>query len=66
LAVSTHRPRVGIVHRQNDDVHGIRRFMRDGHTEVVKVHGALSSNDGEFVLGWVRRDRHSRPPALSA
>ena len=41
-----------IVHRQNDDAYGIWRFTRDGHTEIVKVHGALSSNDGDIVLGW--------------
>lgn len=23
------------------------------HTKVIKVHGALSSNDGHIVLGWV-------------
>lgn len=41
-----------IVHRQNDDAYGIWRFTRGGHTEVVKVQGALSSNDGDIVLGW--------------
>ncbi|AKU11101.1 LysR family transcriptional regulator [Azoarcus sp. CIB] len=41
-----------IVHRQNDDAYGIWRFTRDSHTEVVKVQGALSSNDGDIVLGW--------------
>lgn len=41
-----------IVHRQNDDAYGIWRFMRDGRTEIIKVHGALSSNDGDIVLGW--------------
>jgi DNA-binding transcriptional LysR family regulator len=39
-----------IVHRQNDDAYGIWRF-NEGE-EVVKVHGALSSNDGDIVLGW--------------
>ena len=38
-----------IVHRQNDEAHGVWRF-EDG--EVVKVRGALSSNDGDIVLGW--------------
>jgi DNA-binding transcriptional LysR family regulator len=38
-----------ILHRQNDDAYGIWRFS-DG--DVVKVHGALSSNDGDIVLGW--------------
>lgn len=41
-----------IVHRQNDDAYGVWRFLLDGRTEIVKVHGALSSNDGDIVLGW--------------
>lgn len=41
-----------IVHRQNDDAYGVWRFIQNGRTEVVKVHGALSSNDGDIVLGW--------------
>ena len=41
-----------IIHRQNDDAYGIWRFLHHDHTEVVKVHGALSSNDGDIVLGW--------------
>lgn len=41
-----------IVHRQNDDAHGVWRFLAHGRTEIVKVHGALSSNDGDIVLGW--------------
>ena len=41
-----------IVHRQNDDAHGIWRFQHHDHMEAVKVHGALSSNDGDIVLGW--------------
>jgi DNA-binding transcriptional LysR family regulator len=44
-----------IVHRQNDEAHGVWRFTSgDGEEqgEVVKVHGALSSNDGDIVLGW--------------
>lgn len=41
-----------ILHRQNDDAYGIWRLTRDGHSEVVKVHGMLSSNDGDIVLGW--------------
>lgn len=41
-----------IIHRQNDDAYGIWRFLHQDHTEVVKVHGALSSNDGDIVLGW--------------
>ncbi|MGB9107609.1 MAG: LysR substrate-binding domain-containing protein, partial [Telluria sp.] len=44
-----------IVHRQNDEAHGVWRFHSgegEEHGEVVKVHGALSSNDGDIVLGW--------------
>ena len=41
-----------IIHRQNDDAYGIWRFLRGDESEVVKVHGALSSNDGDIVLGW--------------
>lgn len=41
-----------IVHRQNDDAYGAWRFLVKGRTEIIKVHGALSSNDGDIVLGW--------------
>lgn len=41
-----------IVHRQNDDAYGVWRFLIDGRTEIVKVHGALSSNDGAIVQAW--------------
>lgn len=41
-----------IVHRQNDDAYGVWRFLVNGRTEAVKVHGALSSNDGDIVQGW--------------
>jgi LysR family transcriptional activator of dmlA len=41
-----------IIHRQNDDAYGVWRLMHNGHSEVVKVQGALSSNDGDIVLGW--------------
>lgn len=41
-----------IVHRQNDDAYGVWRFLIDGRTEIVKVHGVLSSNDGDIVQGW--------------
>ena len=47
--LSSHRC---IFHRQNDDAYGIWRFTRNRKTEVIKVHGALSSNDGDIVLGW--------------
>jgi LysR family transcriptional activator of dmlA len=42
-----------IIHRQNDDAYGIWRFHAPRtNSEVVKVHGMLSSNDGDIVLGW--------------
>jgi LysR family transcriptional regulator, transcriptional activator for dmlA len=41
-----------IVHRQNDDAYGVWRFVTREHSEVIKVHGALSSNDGDIALGW--------------
>ncbi|PJX27987.1 LysR family transcriptional regulator [Advenella sp. S44] len=41
-----------IIHRQNDDAYGIWRFVHQNHSEVVKVEGMLSSNDGDIVLGW--------------
>jgi LysR family transcriptional activator of dmlA len=41
-----------IIHRQNDDAYGIWRFLQEEHSEVVKVQGMLSSNDGDIVLGW--------------
>jgi len=41
-----------IVHRQNNEAYGVWRFLVDGRTDVVKVQGALSSNDGAIVQGW--------------
>lgn len=41
-----------IVHRQNGDAHGVWRFLQGDESEAIKVHGALSSNDGDIVLGW--------------
>ncbi|MDR6585200.1 LysR family transcriptional regulator [Herbaspirillum sp. BH-1] len=41
-----------IIHKQNDDAYGIWRFMHDQHNEVMKVKGAMASNDGDIVLGW--------------
>ncbi len=41
-----------IVHRRNDDAHGVWRFVRDGEAEGVKVRAAPSSNDGDIVPGW--------------
>ena len=42
-----------IVLRQNDVAYGSWRFIRDRQAETVKVHGSLSSNDGEVALNWV-------------
>jgi DNA-binding transcriptional LysR family regulator len=48
-----------IIHRQNDDAWGIWRFIcgrklsaKTSANVSVKVRGALSSNDGDVVLGW--------------
>ncbi|MFC3337834.1 LysR substrate-binding domain-containing protein [Paracandidimonas soli] len=41
-----------IIHNQNDEAHGIWRFTRNHHTEVFKVRGAMTSNDGDIALGW--------------
>jgi DNA-binding transcriptional LysR family regulator len=41
-----------IIHRQNDDAWGIWRLTRGRKEVSVKVGGALSSNDGDVVLGW--------------
>ncbi|MGF6272932.1 LysR family transcriptional activator of dmlA [Massilia sp. UYP11] len=41
-----------IVHRQNEDAHGVWRLVHEGRNVSVKVQGALSSNDGDIALGW--------------
>ncbi|WP_233855967.1 LysR family transcriptional regulator [Paraburkholderia sp. HD33-4] len=41
-----------IVLRQNDAAYGNWRLSRGGRTETVKVHGKLSTNDGEVALNW--------------
>ena len=41
-----------ILHTQNDEAHGVWRFTREGESVAIKVDGALSSNDGDIVLGW--------------
>ncbi len=41
-----------LVLRQNDEAYGIWRFSLGRKINVVKVHGGLSSNDGEVVLNW--------------
>lgn len=42
-----------IILRQNTDVHDVWKLQRGQHSETVKVHGTLSSNDGEVALQWV-------------
>ncbi|SDH01994.1 MULTISPECIES: LysR family transcriptional regulator [unclassified Duganella] len=46
-----HRHRC-ILHRQNDDVYGTWRLHKGRTVELVKVRGAVSSNDGDIVLNW--------------
>jgi LysR family transcriptional activator of dmlA len=41
-----------IIHRQNDDEGSLWRLARGRINEAVRVHGKLSSNDGDVVLGW--------------
>lgn len=41
-----------IIHNQNDEPHGVWRFTRGRHTEVIKVQAAMTSNDGDIALGW--------------
>ncbi|MFZ6735195.1 LysR family transcriptional regulator [Undibacterium sp. Ji42W] len=41
-----------ILHRQNDDVYGTWRLEKGRKVELVKVRGAVSSNDGDVVLNW--------------
>jgi len=41
-----------ILHRQNDDVYGTWRLRKGKTVELVKVRGAVSSNDGDIVLNW--------------
>jgi len=42
-----------IILRQDNDVYDVWKLQRGQHSETVKVHGTLSSNDGEIALGWV-------------
>jgi len=46
-----HRHRC-ILHRQNDDVYGTWRLQKGKVEELVKVRGAVSSNDGDIVMLW--------------
>lgn len=41
-----------ILHRQNDDVYGTWRIQKGKTLELVKVRGAVSSNDGDVVMNW--------------
>ena len=41
-----------ILHRQNDDTYSTWKLQKGRKHESVKVHGSLSSNDGDVVLGW--------------
>src|SRR5690606_41228125 len=41
-----------IVLRQNDSAFGIWRLSRGKQSESIKVHGSLSTNDGEVALNW--------------
>jgi DNA-binding transcriptional LysR family regulator len=38
--------------RQNESPYGVWSFNNGGRTENIKVHGALSCNDGEVALNW--------------
>lgn len=41
-----------IVLRENDSAYGTWHFSKGRRQETVKVHGVLSSNDGEATLVW--------------
>ncbi|MBP0597179.1 LysR family transcriptional regulator [Herbaspirillum sp. LeCh32-8] len=41
-----------IVLRENDTAYGTWHFSRGKRQQTVKVHGAMSSNDGEATLHW--------------
>ncbi|MNK85493.1 HTH-type transcriptional regulator DmlR [compost metagenome] len=38
--------------RQNESPYGVWSFTSGGHTDNIKVHGALGCNDGEVALNW--------------
>jgi DNA-binding transcriptional LysR family regulator len=42
-----------IILRQDNDVYDVWKMQRGQQSETVKVHGTLSSNDGEIAVGWV-------------
>lgn len=41
-----------IVIHENEETFGVWTLHRDGESELVKVRGALSSNDGSAALAW--------------
>jgi LysR family transcriptional regulator, transcriptional activator for dmlA len=41
-----------IVLRQNESAYGNWRLSKGKQTETIKVHGKLSTNDGEVALNW--------------
>ena len=41
-----------IVLRQNEAAYGIWRLSHGKQTDTIKVHGRLSTNDGEVALNW--------------
>lgn len=41
-----------IVLRQNDSAYGNWRLSKGKQTDTVKVHGTLSTNDGEVAIKW--------------
>ncbi len=44
-----------IVLRSNDPAYGTWQFSRGRKLETVKVHGALTTNEGETALMWARQ-----------
>jgi len=41
-----------LILRQDGADYALWRFTSGGHTETVRVHGSLASNDGEVVRDW--------------
>lgn len=41
-----------IVLKQDETANSIWRFNKNNQNETIKVHGSLSSNDGEVVVNW--------------
>ena len=46
-----------IVLRQNESAYGNWRLSKGKQTETIKVHGKLSTNDGEVALNWALEGR---------